>query len=407
MAPLIIPSRPYGGRSLNTSSLHDPRRAGGRALTFHRAQIVARTLRTTTKTAFAMRLISGFILSLHLIVSSIYSYQFVGLNDGQSSSTNHDLAPCSMINPSTNEIIDLNRLSQSTGLDYMAIDEESGDVFKINVCRAVMAEIWNVPSPGLVGIYRSRPNQKDDSLGEFNTTLRPHGNSASIVYRNGSPCPSNPQVRMGSVISFECADDVWHAGSPVFAGSADGCQFFFTWRTSFACGSLVQRSLRHSLQVMAMALLMIFGVYYILFFFYRRCYLHMRGQDQFPSTPMTSITPQISILISKLKDGFLNAFGYSSQYRTWSPTTARAWWEQNSYQHSRPTPQEAGNYEFNNNNNNIKFDTSFEPVELEHAHQTYQSLNKTSNQFPTASSNPPAVIPIITRTDVYNQITTA
>ncbi|KAG0146922.1 hypothetical protein CROQUDRAFT_656717 [Cronartium quercuum f. sp. fusiforme G11] len=243
---------------------------------------------------------------------------------------------CTMIHPVTKGIVDLNRLTRVTGTDYTVVDEESGDEFKINVCKAVLTETWGIEKADRVGIYKVREREKGESLGSWNSTLRPHGTSASIQYRDGSPCKTHPDQNMGSIISFECAHDVWHTGNPVFAGSIDGCQYFFTWRTSLACASSVQRSLWHSMSMVLVVGFVIFLVYFVLFFFYRRFHLNLRGREQFPTGALSSLATILSTIVHKLSAGLYAVFHSRGRLGTvdghgenWNPSSARAWWEQN------------------------------------------------------------------------------
>lgn len=201
----------------------------------------------------------------------------------------------------------------------------------------VLTEIWGVERAESVGIYRQRARETGESLGSWNDTLRPHGTSASIVYGNGSPCQRYPGQRMSSIISFECAHDVWHTGNPVFAGSIDGCQYFFTWRTSFACASSVQKSLWHSAGMVMASGFAILLVYFVLYVSYRRFHPNLHGQDRV-STRMLCPDWNSAILTVRDKIAALVSTVFRSQERarqvngnedSWSPASARAWWEQN------------------------------------------------------------------------------
>lgn len=54
----------------------------------------------------------------------------------------------------------------SSAKDYDADSGDGGEDFKLNVCRSVVSELWNVDGPENVGGFIKRPDGKGDfSLG--------------------------------------------------------------------------------------------------------------------------------------------------------------------------------------------------------------------------------------------------
>jgi len=178
---------------------------------------------------------------------------------------------------SRGRVYDLRALTQP--VDYEVKNERGESIF-INVCRSIVTETLGISSPERVGIYLDT-ERGGLSLGSFNTSLIINNDSVSMVYKDGSSCPSQP-IQRASIISFRCNSLTWGPGHPEYVGSIDDCTHFFVWPTSHACPSEVTRGFWGAVFVFLSVFLIALVVYFISGVAYNRVVLKQRGWQQFP-----------------------------------------------------------------------------------------------------------------------------
>ncbi|GFZ42625.1 hypothetical protein JCM24511_00342 [Saitozyma sp. JCM 24511] len=200
--------------------------------------------------------------------------------------------PCTLTLPDGTHY-DLSPLSSSSA-DYVS---QVGDVsYKLNVCRAVVSELWKIDDPENVGGFVSRTGG-DFSLGQVNSTLllSPSTNEPMMYLSNGSPCPLDSQSAASTAIRFICSPSDFHAGKPVLVAAlppgdpANYCQFFFEWSTHVACPTNPKAEMQKAHYYIAF--FAIFLIAFLTWFFghtlYNRFYLKRRGLAQFPLPSFT------------------------------------------------------------------------------------------------------------------------
>ncbi|KAK4687626.1 cation-dependent mannose-6-phosphate receptor, partial [Tremellales sp. Uapishka_1] len=202
---------------------------------------------------------------------------------------------------------DLTSLSSSSA-DYAA--EASGTTYKLNVCRSIVSETWKLDQPEDVGGFISRPDG-DFSLGKMNATLHvsPSTSEPVLIYSGGSQCPVNREISATTAIHFICSPSDFGAGTPTLVATlpagdqANGCQFFFEWKTHVACPTNPKAQLETSHYVafgviLAIAILTWFGGHTL----YNRYYLRLRGREQFPFPSLSAPSLSLPSLPFRRKD---------------------------------------------------------------------------------------------------------
>ncbi|EDQ91968.1 uncharacterized protein MONBRDRAFT_35769 [Monosiga brevicollis MX1] len=91
------------------------------------------------------------------------------------------------------------------------------------------------PGVGTAGACQKKSGSAH-SLGHF--TRAPYFKSGELVleYTDGDSNGCGDGMTRGTVINFECAPEV-DEGTPYYVGETNQCQYEFTWRTKYACGS--------------------------------------------------------------------------------------------------------------------------------------------------------------------------
>ncbi|KAL1410371.1 hypothetical protein Q8F55_004379 [Vanrija albida] len=189
---------------------------------------------------------------------------------------------------------DLSSLA-SASADYTADAGDDKNTYKLNVCRGVVTELWNVDEQDKVGGVIQRPSsgdageRSDFSLGQVSTniTLSPATKEPVLLLENGSKCPGNENERASTAIRFVCSQSEFGAGKPRLVAALppgdNSCHFFFDWPTHVACATSPQAELASGHLIafgafIAVAVLTWFGGHSL----YNRFYLGRRGLDQFP-----------------------------------------------------------------------------------------------------------------------------
>lgn len=85
---------------------------------------------------------------------------------------------------------DLNPLS-SAKQDYAADAGTNETVYKLNVCRAVVSELWNIDDPGQVGGFVKR--EGGEHHGDFSLGYAVLPNTADRTGRSTRISPSHPR----------------------------------------------------------------------------------------------------------------------------------------------------------------------------------------------------------------------
>jgi len=187
---------------------------------------------------------------------------------------------CTVTDSVNRRFYDLRPLIRPSGEDYSARDEATGDVYKINVCRAVNNAVDGVPKQS-TGVYRQAKDGDAYSTGQYSDAPHISHDVLSLTYTGGSTCPTSTSTSMGSVIAFVCDHTVYGQGEPEFVASLGRCNFFFTWKTQYAC-STSSAGLGSGLGVFVTAILILLAVYFGGFFLYNRFVLKRRGAEQIP-----------------------------------------------------------------------------------------------------------------------------
>ncbi|CAK9785766.1 mannose 6-phosphate receptor domain-containing protein [Cutaneotrichosporon oleaginosum] len=236
---------------------------------------------------------------------------------------------------------DLNQLSTAKA-DYEA---DAGDgqgelVYKLNVCRGVVSEPWNVEDAPNVGGFINGRGHGDFSLGEFTTnlTVSPTTHEPMLIYENGSKCPGNENERASTVIRFVCSQTDFEAGRPRLVAAVPAgdkaCHFFFDWNTHVACPTNRKADLESAhvwafVGFVVVAILTWFGGHTL----YNRFYLKRRGMDVFP-IPKCHRPPGVH-----LPQPISSSDGSAQPRRSWSaPWKRRS--QRAGYNHLRQDPNE-------------------------------------------------------------------
>jgi len=182
---------------------------------------------------------------------------------------------------------DLSSLASAKG-DYEATVGKT--VYKLNVCRNVVSELWNLDDPDTIGGFVGRENG-DFSLGQVNTSLflSPATDEPMIYLQNGSPCAHNPSELASTAIRFICSQSEFSAGSPKLIAALppgnheQACHFFFEWETHVACPTNPKASLDKGHVFAFFAILLIAVLTWFMgHTLYNRLYLKRTGLSQFP-----------------------------------------------------------------------------------------------------------------------------
>ncbi|BEI97628.1 hypothetical protein CcaverHIS631_0212170 [Cutaneotrichosporon cavernicola] len=236
---------------------------------------------------------------------------------------------------------DLNSLSTPKA-DYEADagDVQGNLVYKLNVCRAVVSEPWNVDDASTVGGFINGRGQGDFSLGAFSTnlTISPTTHEPMLIYENGSKCPGNENERASTVIRFVCSQTDFEAGKPRLVAAVPAgdkaCHFFFDWHTHVACPTNHKTDLESAhiwafVGFVAVAILTWFGGHTL----YNRFYLKRSGMDIFPF-PKCHRPPGV-----RLPQPISSSDGSAQPRRSWSaPWKRRS--QRAGYNHLRQDPNE-------------------------------------------------------------------
>lgn len=211
-----------------------------------------------------------------------------------------DEKPCTT-HASNGDYFDLNPLRASK--DY-TFSSPGGKEFRINVCRSVASETWNLDDPDVGGVVRR--DHGDFSLGKTNTTLDlSPDNTVRIVLTSGSRC--NSQNTANTVIEFICDTAVFGSGTPKLLaqlpqGDEDACAFFVEWRTHFACPA-GERSGPWGFFASLIVIVLVFLMLYLtLGTLHNRYVLRLRGFDQIPQFNIESMRYHLKEGIDLFKD---------------------------------------------------------------------------------------------------------
>ncbi|TXT10920.1 hypothetical protein VHUM_01671 [Vanrija humicola] len=183
---------------------------------------------------------------------------------------------------------DLSSLASASS-DYTADAGADKNEYKLNVCRAVVSELWGIEETDKVAGVIKRPSEGDAGSRQVSTniTLSPGTKEPMLLLENGSKCPGNENERASTAIRFVCQQSEFGAGKPRLVAALpagdNSCHFFFDWPTHVACATSPQAELASGHLIafgafIAVALLTWFGGHSL----YNRFYLGRRGLDQFP-----------------------------------------------------------------------------------------------------------------------------
>lgn len=151
-------------------------------------------------------------------------------------------------------ILDLSNLAMSSG-NHFAVSLTAGaetapSIYFINVCRPLnpmhetKLDPKQCPPSSAACAIKLDANKSALSLGEAtHPPFSGFDGSITLIYENGSPCPTNTNRTIKSRVKFECAPEAG-LGSPIVhepgSDQTDGedCVYLFEWRTSAACDIL-------------------------------------------------------------------------------------------------------------------------------------------------------------------------
>ncbi|KAL7419739.1 hypothetical protein Q5752_005655 [Cryptotrichosporon argae] len=190
---------------------------------------------------------------------------------------------------------DLSSLSTAVA-DYAADASADARHFKLNVCRGVVSELWNVgvDQGSVAGFFSVGGEEGDFSIGSVSTnlTVSPTG-EPMLVYEDGSPCPANYGQTASTAIRFICSPSDYGAGTPRLVAALpveDSCSFYFEWPTHVACPTSPKAQLSASHYVAFGAIVAIaFFTWFLGHTLYNRLYLQRRGLSQFPLPALPSL----------------------------------------------------------------------------------------------------------------------
>lgn len=143
-----------------------------------------------------------------------------------------DPKPCTLLQ--NGRYWDLNPLTAKT--DYIVTSSSTEQKIYMNICRNIVTEALNLPSPELsAGITKG--DRGDHSIGRVNTTFGVGSapNTLIMTLLDGSSC-TNGNGNAQTAIELVCDSSVYGPGTPrLVASLGEGCAYWIEWRTRYAC----------------------------------------------------------------------------------------------------------------------------------------------------------------------------
>ncbi|GAA96555.1 uncharacterized protein L969DRAFT_624467 [Mixia osmundae IAM 14324] len=152
-----------------------------------------------------------------------------------------------------------------------AADNRDGDI-KLNICHRLLTETISLGDSASIGAYRYG-GKTGISLGRYNTTPVSLDKGLLVLeYTGGSECPAGGL--MSSSISLVCDPGEYDTGAPKLVSIANGCSYFFIWRTRFACPTRPPRGFFGAIGILLTVIVISIPLAIGVAFAYNRLVLH-------------------------------------------------------------------------------------------------------------------------------------
>lgn len=228
--------------------------------------------------------------------------------------------PCTL--EQSGQLYDLRPLQAKT--DYiMKSPTGSAREYRINACGPVRSELWGLTDDNVGAVFRG--DKSDKSMGVANTTVLLVNDVPTVYMTGGASCPGGGG-KMSTAVRFVC-DASAGVGTPKLLAQLppdddDACAFFVEWRTSSGCSSSISVGVGGLLVIFLSILGVALVAYAIAAVVYNRYVLGLRGADQLPSLPISTLFAVPALILSFFRRRGTSTGPASSGFRRGIP---RSW----------------------------------------------------------------------------------
>ncbi|XP_054826091.1 cation-independent mannose-6-phosphate receptor [Eublepharis macularius] len=135
---------------------------------------------------------------------------------------------CKVTNPLSGHLFDLNPLKRQGG--YTVHDFRNRRIIQLSVCDETKSSCGSG-----VGVCLTA-GQQQINAGRLSKMLTYENKVLKLVYKDGDPCPANPDLKYTSYFSFLCRNNAGLSSQPILdAFDETTCTHDFSWHTALAC----------------------------------------------------------------------------------------------------------------------------------------------------------------------------